>query len=78
MDLVIIIILIIAIAFMYKDIKFITYLLGVLEIFFRIIHYIGDNISFININSFVNRYIPTSLFGVINKYTSGLVSDILC
>ncbi len=73
MELIIILILIGIVIFVYKDYHFIVYLLGTLEIFFRLIHYIGDHIKFININSFVNRYIPTSLFDVVSKYTSGIV-----
>lgn len=73
MELVIILILIGIVIFVYKDYHFIVYLLGTLEIFFRLIHYIGDHISFIKINPFINKYIPTSLFDVVSKYTSGIV-----
>lgn len=76
MDLVILILLIIAIVVAYKDVKFVVYLVGILEIFFRLIHYIGDNLPLININPFVNRYIPVSIFSVIGKYTNGIVYDI--
>ncbi len=76
MELIIILILIGIVIFVYKDYHFIVYLLGTLEIFFRLIHYIGDNIKFININSFINKYIPTSLFDVVSKYTSGIVETI--
>lgn len=77
MDLIIIILLIVGVVVIYKDVKFVTYLIGILEIFFRLIHYIGDNITFINLNPFVNKYIPYSLFSIIEKYTSGVVSAII-
>ena len=77
MEAVIILILIAIVIFVYKDYHFIVYLLGTLEIFFRLIHYIGDHISFIKINPFVNKYIPTSLFDVVSKYTSGVIEIIL-
>ena len=77
MDLVIIIILIAGVVVLYKDIKFVTYLIGILEIFFRLIHYIGDNIPVININPFINKYIPSSLSSIITKYTNGVICDIL-
>ena len=76
MELVIILILIGIVIFVYKDYHFIVYLLGTLEIFFRLIHYIGDHLSFIKINPFINKYIPTSLFDVVSKYTSGIVEVI--
>ena len=78
MDLVIVILLIIAVVVLYRDVKFVTYLIGILEIFFRIIHYIGDNLSLVNINPFINKYIPSSLFSIISRYTQGMVRDILC
>jgi len=77
MDLVILIVLIVIVVCAYKDIKFVTYLLGILEIFFRIMHYLGDNLPIIRINPVVDVYFPTSLFSVINKYTSGIINDLL-
>lgn len=77
MDLVIILILIAVVIFMFRNYHSVVYLLGSLEIFFRLIHYIGDHISFIKINPFVNKYIPTSLFNVISKHTSGPVEQII-
>ncbi len=77
MELVIILILIGVVVFAYKDYHFVVYLLGTLEIFFRLIHYIGDHISFIKINPFINKYIPTSLFDVVSKYTSGVIEAII-
>ena len=49
MDLVILIVLIVIVVCAYKDIKFVTYLLGILEIFFRIMHYLGDNLPIIGL-----------------------------
>ena len=77
MDLVIVIALLAVVIFIYKNVHFVVYLLGVLEIFFRLIHYIGDNIPFLNMNPFINKYIPTSLFSIISKYTTGVVEIIL-
>lgn len=77
MDLIIIILLIVGVVIIYKDVKFVTYLIGILEIFFRLMHYIGDNIKFINLNPFINKYIPSSLFSIIEKYTSGVVCAII-
>lgn len=77
MDLIILLVFIVIVVLLYKDVKFVTYLLGILEIFFRIMHYLGDNISFINLNSFVNKYIPVSMLSIAGKYTSGIVYDIV-
>ena len=77
MDLIVFIILLVIVIAIYRDLKFVVYYLGILEIFFRLAHYIGDNISFINLNSFVNSYIPTSILSMIDKYSSGIINDII-
>lgn len=77
MDLIIILILIAIITIVYKDVKFLVYFLGTLELFFRLIHHIGDKLTLIDINTFVDKYIPSSLFAIFDKYTSGIVYDII-
>lgn len=77
MDLVILLLFIVIVIFLYKDVKFVVYLLAILEIFFRLMHYLGDNLPFININPFVNKYIPVSMLSVVEKYTNGVVCDLV-
>lgn len=77
MDLVILLVLIVLVIMLYRDIKFLTYLFAILEVFFKVAHYIGDNISFIRINRFVNNYIPESLFSIFKSYTTGIVYDVI-
>lgn len=77
MELIIFLILLIIVISLYRDLKFVVYLLGILEIFFRIMHYLGDNLPLININPVVNPYIPTSLFSIIDKYTTGIINIII-
>lgn len=77
MDLIVILVLIVVIVMVRRDVKFLVYLLGSLEVFFRLIHHIGDKLTIIDINSFVNKYIPTSLFSIFSKYTTGIVYDII-
>ena len=77
MDLLIIVLLIIAVVVLCRDAKFVFYLLGALEIFFELAHYIGDHFTLVNINTFINKYIPSSLFSVVGKYTTGVVYEII-
>lgn len=76
MDLIIIIVLIGVVAFVYRDVKFLVYLLGTLEVFFRLVHHIGDKLQLIDINPFVDKYIPTSTFAVLSRYTNGVVYEV--
>lgn len=77
MDLIIIILLIALVAVFYRDIKFVTYAITAVEVFLRIIHYIGDNIHFISLNKFINKIFPDSLFSMFSNYTSGIIYDII-
>ncbi len=77
MDLAVLLILIIIVVLVLKDVKWVTYLIGIVEIFLRLIHYIGDNLKIVSLNNFINEYFPTSIFAIIGKYSSGVVYDIL-
>lgn len=77
MDLAVLIILIILGIFLLKDIKYVVYLIGIIEIFLRIIHYIGDHIGMSDLNKVINNHFPTSIFNLLGKYTSGILYDIL-
>lgn len=77
MDLAVLLILIIIVVLVLKDVKWVTYLIGLVEIFLRLIHYIGDNLKIASLNNFINEYFPTSIFAIIGKYSSGVVYDIL-
>ena len=75
--LIILFILIVLVAFLYRDVKFVAYLIGILEIFCRLIHYLGDNLPISGFNGFINRNVPSSLFSIIDKYTTGPVNVII-
>lgn len=77
MDLAVLLILIIIVVLVLKDVKWVTYLIGIVEIFLRLIHYIGDNLKIASLNNFINEYFPTSIFAIIGKYSSGVIYDIL-
>lgn len=77
MDLIIILILIIGIAFIYKDFKKVVYFIGIMEIFFRLLHAIVLRLHIAEITTFVKTYIPSSLIHVLAKYSSGLLFEIL-
>lgn len=76
MDLVVILVLVMVIVFWLKDVKWVTYLLGIIEIFLNIVHYIGDHLGVSELNGFINQHLPTSLFAVVGKYTTGVVYDV--
>ena len=77
MDLIIVLVLIAVIVILRRDFKSFIYSLGVLEIFFRVVHFIGDNLGIIKLNEFIDSYIPSSMISVFAKYSNGLFYDVL-
>ena len=79
MDLVLIILVvaIIAVALFFKDFKNVVYFLGIIEILMRLLHKIVSLLKIDTLTTFVNKYIPTSLEGIINEYSSGILNAVL-
>lgn len=77
MDLIIVLALIVIIGFFYKDFKNVVYFLGIVEIFFRIVHFIGDHLKIPELNQIINKYLPSSLFDLLGNYANGLLYEIL-
>ncbi len=77
MDLIVFLVLVVLVVFLLKDIKWVTYLIGIVEIFLRLVNYIGNHLGISELESFINKYIPDSLFTILAKYSSGLFYDIL-
>lgn len=77
MDLIIIFALILLVVIFCRDFKCFIYSLGVIEIFFRIVHFIGDNLGITELARIINKYIPSSIISVLNAYSSGLLNIIL-
>ena len=77
MDLAVLLILIIIVVLVLKDVKWVTYLIGIVEIFLRLVNYIANHLGIDEVADFVNRNIPGSIFEILAKYSSGLFYDVL-
>lgn len=77
MDLILFLILLVVVIIFYRDIKFVAYYIGILEILFRLLHYLGDNLPIIHMNSFVDKYLPNSVFSIFDGYVTGVIGDII-
>ena len=78
-DLVLFIILIVAVVFFFKRFSSFIYLVCSVDILFRLLHFIADNVSVQELSSLINKYIPGSVIGMIGNYigTSGIIYVIL-
>jgi len=77
MDLIIILALIVIVVIIRKDFKCFIYSLGVIEIFFRVMNFIANNIGIAELTKVIKTYIPSSIITVLNNYSNGLLNTIL-
>lgn len=77
MDLLFLVILVIIVAIVFQDSKRLVYLIGILEVFFRLVHHIADKLGISELNAFVNHYIPESVFSILSNHTDGILYTIL-
>lgn len=75
--LILLVILIIIVGFYFKNFKSVVYFLGIVEIFFRLIHKIAILLGIKDFILFINKYIPSSLESVIDTYSSGILNTVL-
>ena len=76
-DAVLLIILIIAGVCFFRKLDSSVYYVSALDIFFRILTFIKDNLGVSEISSFIGKYFPESIPGIIYKYTDGVLSTAL-
>lgn len=75
--LILLVVAIIIVGLFFKDFKSVVYFLGILEIFFRLIHKIASLLKIKEFTNFINNYFPSSLENIINNYSSGILNTIL-
>ncbi len=76
MDILIIFIILIIVALIFKKASNVVIFFGLIDIFLRIIDYIGNN-TINEINNFINKFFPKSIPNIIGNYSSGVLESIL-
>ena len=77
MDVVLLIILIVAGVCFFRKFNSSVYFIASLDIFFRILTFLKNNLGIPEISTFIDKYFPKDIPSVIYKYTDGIVSTIL-
>lgn len=78
MDLIILLVLIAIVIFFFKDFTAFVYLLGIIELFLRIVNFIANNIGIKELADWINSNFPNSIFAILDKYADGLLYDVFC
>ena len=76
-DVVLLIVLIVAAICYFRKLDSSVYFIASLDIFFRILTFIKNNLGSGDIRTFIGKYFPESIPGVIYKYTDGGLSTFL-
>lgn len=78
-DLIVFVILVIAVVFFFRRFSSFVYLVCGIDILYRLLHFLGDNLGVPEISSLVNKYVPLSVVDMVGKYvgTSGIIYVIL-
>lgn len=77
MELLIIAVLTVIVAIIYKRFSHVVYLIVIIDIFLRIVNFVANNIHIAAFKEFVSKYFPSGIEVIISKYTSGLLETIL-
>ena len=76
MDIVIIFIILIIVALIFKKTSNVIIFFGLIDVFLRILDYIGKN-TIESVNNIINKIFPDSIPAIIRGYSTGLLESIL-
>ena len=72
-DLIIVVVLIIIAFAWFRRFSKTVYAVAILDIFFRLIHHISENIGIPGFEGWVDRIFPTSIPGMLARYMNGIL-----
>ncbi len=75
-DIIVIVLLIAFVIFYFRRFSNFVYLIGILDLFFRLMYFLRVNVPVAEVKKLL-AYLPTSMFAVLAKYTKGILYDIL-
>lgn len=76
-DLVVVIILLLLVLFFFRRFSSFVYAVAIIDIFFRIVTFLKDNVPVPELKVLIEKYFPNSVAAIIGKYSSGIFYTIL-
>ena len=71
-DLIVLIILIILVVMFFKRFSSFVFFIAIVDIFLRILTFVKNNIGLKDLAHLIGKYLPESVFDIINKYTGSI------
>ena len=75
-DLIVLVVGLILVIMFFRRFSSFVFFMAIVEIFLRILTFIKKNISLKDVSNIIDKYIPESIFSIIDNYTSQI--PILC
>ena len=69
-DLIVLVVGLILVIMFFRRFSSFVFFMAIVEIFLRILTFIKKNISLKDVSNIINKYIPESIFSIIDNYTS--------
>ncbi len=73
-DLVVLIALVVIVIMFFKRFSSFVFFMAIIDIFLRILTFIKNNIGLPDVSALIGKYLPESIFGIINKYSTGTIN----
>ena len=67
-DIILLILIIVAVIFFFKRFSSFIYLICSLDILYRLLHFISNNLGVPELSTLIDKYIPTSIPGIAENY----------
>lgn len=77
MEAIVIILILLVVLFYYRRFSKFVYAFAIIDILLRILTFLKNNIGASEFKTFIIKYIPANYPNLIDKYTNGIVNDIL-
>ena len=76
MDILVIFIILLIVALVFKKVSNVIIFFGLIDVFLRILDYIGKN-TITDVNNIINKIFPDSIPAIISTYSTGTLESIL-
>lgn len=73
-DLIILMVLMLVVVIFFKRFSSFVFFIAIVDIFLRILTFIKNNIGLYDIKKIINKYLPESIFGIIDSYCTGTIN----
>lgn len=76
-DVVVLVVLIVIVIMFFKRFSSFVFFMAIVDILLRILTFIKNNISLLDVSALIGKYVPASIPAIIDKYCNGVINTIL-